>query len=58
MQYGEYFPSFSYFATGKYEKRGEYFPILHEACAITTFSLNACTNVSRIILLTNYIGFA
>ena len=34
VQYGKYFPSFSYFATyltAKYEKRGKYLPILHEA---------------------------
>ena len=37
MQYGKYFPSFSYFATfateikAKYEKQGKYLPILYEA---------------------------
>ena len=42
VQNGKYFPSFSYFATyftspqaseitAKYEKRGKYWPILHEA---------------------------
>ena len=34
VQYGKYFPSFSYFATyltAKYEIREKYLPILHEA---------------------------
>ena len=55
----EYFPSFWYFATyftslqtseitEKYEKRGKYWPILHEA----TLSFNTFSNVARVVLLT------
>ena len=50
VQYGKYFTSFSYFATyfashsaseitAKYEKRGKYFPILHEATCDNYLSL-------------------
>ena len=48
VQYGKYFPSFSYFATyftslqvseitAKYEKRGKYFPYCTRDCAIAIF---------------------
>ena len=65
VQYGKYFASFPYFATyftslqaseivAKYEKRGKYLSILHEATCdnylIVKYLLKS--NVSRVMLLT------
>ena len=65
VQYGKYFPSFSYFATyftslqvseitAKYGKQGKYGPILHEPTCNNYFIVKC---LSRISLLTNFIGF-
>ena len=67
VQYGKYFPSFSYFATyynskiwitAKYEKRGKYLPILQEAMCDNYFIVKCLfkPNVLRVIILTNCIG--
>ena len=65
VQYGKYFSSLSYFATyftslqvseiiAKYEKRGKYLPILHEAMCDNYFIVKSLlqSNVVKIILLT------
>ena len=63
-QYGKYFPSFLYFATyftslqaseimAKYEKRGEYLPILYEEKCDNYFIVKCLlqSNVARVFLL-------
>ena len=71
VQYGKYFPSFSYFSTyftkfqaseitAKYKKRGKYLPILQEVMCDNYFIVKCLfePNVSRVILLTYCIGLA
>ena len=65
VQYGKYFPSLSYFITyfmslqvseiiEKYERRRNYFPILHEATCDNYFIFQCLlkSNTAKIILLT------
>ena len=71
VQYGKYFASFSYFATyftslwaseivAKYEKRGKYLSIWHEATCDNYLIIKCLlkSNVSRVMLLTNCIELA
>ena len=70
VQYGKYFPSFTYFATyftslqgseirAKYEKKGKYFPILHEATCNNYFDKYLLkSNVARATLHANCIELA
>ena len=53
---GKYFPSFSYFLY-KYEKRGNYLPILHEETCNSYFIFKCLlkSNVTILILRTNCI---
>ena len=57
VQYGKYFPSFSYFSyfeiTAIYEKRGRYLPILHEATCDNYFIVKCLlkSNMARAISL-------
>ena len=68
VQYGKYFPSFSYFVTyftslwaseiiAKYEKRGKYLPILHEATCDNYFIVKCLlkSNKARVILLIKFL---
>ena len=58
VEYGKYFPRFSYFAAilllAKYEKRGKYLPILQEATCDNYLIIKCLlkSNASRVILLT------
>ena len=60
MQYGIYFPSFSYFATyltsemiAEYKKGGKYLPILHEATCDKYFIVRGLLKSNVAIIATS-----